>query len=98
MSDAQAAANRGLGSFYAALRDIGNQRVRNLGILLVIVVVFSIWAIASDGWDLFFQRVTDGIDNGFIYAAMAQIENTTTTRRRIPRLRTRWLPMSRRAA
>jgi branched-chain amino acid transport system permease protein len=71
MSDVQAAANRGLGNMFAALRDVGNQRVRNLSILLAVVVVFSIWAIATDGWDLFFQRVTDGIDNGFVYAAMA---------------------------
>jgi len=70
MNDAQAV-NRSLGSFYAALRDVGNQRVRNLGILAVVVVAFGIWAIATEGWNLFFQRVVDGVDNGFIYSAMA---------------------------
>ena len=70
MNDAQAV-NRSLGSFYAALRDVGNQRVRNLGILAVVVVAFSIWAIATEDWNLFFQRVVDGVDNGFIYSAMA---------------------------
>jgi branched-chain amino acid transport system permease protein len=70
MNDVQGI-NRGLGQFYASLRDVGTQRLRNLSILGAIIVGFSIWAIASDGWDLFFQRVVDGVDNGFIYAAMA---------------------------
>lgn len=70
MNDVQAV-NKSLASFYAALSDVGNKRVRNLGVLGVIVVVFSIWAIVADGRNLFVQRVADGIDNGFIYAAMA---------------------------
>lgn len=56
---------------FEALRDLGKKRVRNLGILFAVLVVFSVWAIATDGWSLFFQRVVDGVDNGFIYAAMA---------------------------
>ncbi len=70
-SSSTAAANQALGRFYASLREIGRNNVRNLSIMAAVVVVFSIYAIASDGWDLFFQRVVDGIDNGFIYAAMA---------------------------
>jgi branched-chain amino acid transport system permease protein len=70
MNDVQGV-NRGLGQFYESLRDVGTQRLRNLSILAAVVVAFSIWAIVSDGWSLFFQRVVDGVDNGFIYAAMA---------------------------
>jgi|GEM_PF-91836 len=66
-----AAINQGLGRLYGGLRGVGEQNRRNLAILAAVVVAFSVWAIASDGWDLFFQRVIDGIDNGFIYAAMA---------------------------
>jgi len=65
------ALNQALGRFYSSLHDIGVKKVRNLSILAAVVVVFSIWAIATDGWNLFFQRVVDGVDNGFIYAAMA---------------------------
>jgi branched-chain amino acid transport system permease protein len=63
--------NRAIGNFYASLREIGAQRVRNLSVLAAVVVAFSIWAIAAENWDLYFQRVVDGVDNGFIYAAMA---------------------------
>jgi branched-chain amino acid transport system permease protein len=45
--------------------------VRNLGILLGVGVLLSIFAIVTDGWDLFFQRVIDAIGNGFLYSAMA---------------------------
>ena len=34
-------------------------------------MAFSIWAINDGGSDLFFQRVFDGLSNGFIYSAMA---------------------------
>lgn len=69
--DTTQTANRALGQFYASLRDIGAKRKRNLSIMAAVVVVFSVWAIATDGWDLYFQRVVDGVDNGFIYSAMA---------------------------
>ena len=45
----------------AALRDLGDRRVRNLSILAVVVVVFGIYAIATDGKKLFVQRVIDGV-------------------------------------
>ena len=65
------AANRSIGNFYGAMRDFGQKRARNLGILLAVVIAFSIYALVTDGWNLFFQRVVDGVDNGFIYSAMA---------------------------
>lgn len=68
---ATGAVSRALGEFYGSLRSLSAKNRRNLGILAAVVVVFSIWAIATDGWDLFMQRVVDGVDNGFIYAAMA---------------------------
>jgi branched-chain amino acid transport system permease protein len=70
MNDVQAV-NRALGGFYASLRDVGVKRVRNLSVLAALLIALSIWAILADGWDLYFQRVVDGVDNGFIYAAMA---------------------------
>jgi branched-chain amino acid transport system permease protein len=63
--------NRKVGDAYAALRDIGRARALTFGILGGLIVVFSLWAIIQDGWELFAQRVTDGLTNGFIYAAMA---------------------------
>jgi len=75
MTDSNPAGNRsvneGFGQFYDSLRQIGRKRARNFGVILGVLAVFSVWAIATDGWDLYFQRVVDGIDNGFIYAAMA---------------------------
>ena len=65
------AANRSIGNFYAGLRGVGAKRTRNFGILLAVVIAFSVYALVTDGWDLFFQRVVDGVDNGFIYSAMA---------------------------
>lgn len=56
---------------YSWLDRIGKKKLRNIGILVVILVVLSILAIAGDGWDLFIQRVFNGLNNGFIYSAMA---------------------------
>ncbi len=64
-------ANKAIREGYAALERFGSQKVRNLGVVLAIVVAFSIWAIATDGFRLFFQRTVDALNNGFIYAAMA---------------------------
>lgn len=68
---ATGAVSRALGEFYGSLRSLSAKNRRNLGIMAAVVVLFSIWAIATEGWDLFMQRVVDGVDNGFIYAAMA---------------------------
>ena len=46
-------------------------RQSSLAIGIVLIVAFSIWAINDGGSDLFFQRVFDGLSNGFIYSAMA---------------------------
>ena len=64
-------ANETIGKAYEALERMGDKRVRNLGILVAVVVAFSIWAIADGGFELFLQRIIDGLSNGFIYAAMA---------------------------
>ena len=63
--------NEGIKDGYAALERFGAQRARNWTIAVVALVAFSLWAIATDGWDLFFQRCIDALNNGFIYAAMA---------------------------
>jgi branched-chain amino acid transport system permease protein len=64
-------ANEAIKEGYGALERFGTKRARNWTIAIVAVVAFSLWAIATDGWDLFFQRVIDALNNGFIYAAMA---------------------------
>jgi branched-chain amino acid transport system permease protein len=53
------------------LERIGKKRLRNIGILVAILLILAIFAIAADGWDLFIQRVVNGLNNGFIYSAMA---------------------------
>ena len=65
------AANDAVRSGMDALAAIGQQRHWSLLIGVVLIVGFSIWAINEGGADLFFQRVFDGLGNGFIYSAMA---------------------------
>ena len=55
---------RGLGK-------VGDYRKLWLVIGLILLAAFSIWAINDGGSELFFQRVFDGLSNGFIYSAMA---------------------------
>ena len=64
-------ANEAIKEGYAALERFGSQRARNWTIGIVAAIAFSLWAIWRDGWDLFFQRCVDALNNGFIYAAMA---------------------------
>jgi branched-chain amino acid transport system permease protein len=56
------------------MRDLaraGNYRKLWLVIGLILFAGFSLWAINDGGSELFFQRVFDGLSNGFIYSAMA---------------------------
>lgn len=64
-------ANQSLGRAYSSLAQIGAKRTISLGVLIVALALFSIWAIADKGFTLFVQRMIDGLSNGFIYAAMA---------------------------
>ncbi|MEO5899360.1 MAG: branched-chain amino acid ABC transporter permease [Ilumatobacteraceae bacterium] len=64
-------ANEAVESGYAFLERIGKKRIINLGVLVAILVVFSIVAIVAGGRQLFIQRLIDGLSNGFIYSAMA---------------------------
>src|SRR3954469_21959191 len=66
-----AEANNALTRGYEALERFGAGRRRHPGFLALLVVAFAIWAIATDGLQLFVQRTADGLNNGFIYAAMA---------------------------
>jgi branched-chain amino acid transport system permease protein len=56
---------------YGVLARVGRKRVRNLGVLTAIGVAFAVWAVLTEGWDLFFQRLVDAVSNGFLYSAMA---------------------------
>jgi branched-chain amino acid transport system permease protein len=64
-------ANEAIKEGYAALERFGSKRWRNLGILAAAIVIFCVYAIHAHGFKLFFQRVVDALNNGFIYAAMA---------------------------
>ncbi len=70
-SGAGTTANDAVRSAMGALTAVGKQRKFSFAIGIVLIVAFSIWAINDGGSDLFFQRVFDGLSNGFIYSAMA---------------------------
>jgi branched-chain amino acid transport system permease protein len=64
-------ANQAVRSGMGALAAVGKHRWVSFAIAIALIVAFSIWAINDGGWDLFVQRVFDGLSNGFIYSAMA---------------------------
>jgi branched-chain amino acid transport system permease protein len=63
--------NRNVSQGMRDLARVGNYRKLWLVIGLILLVGFSLWAINDGGSELFFQRVFDGLSNGFIYSAMA---------------------------
>jgi branched-chain amino acid transport system permease protein len=65
------AANGGIERGMSALARIGARRVQTFGVLLLVIVLFSVWAIHDGGSQLLLQRTFDGLNNGFIYSAMA---------------------------
>lgn len=65
------AANTGFRRATEALRRIGARRAQTFAALLVLVVVFAVWAVVDGGTKLLLQRTFDGLTNGFIYSAMA---------------------------
>jgi branched-chain amino acid transport system permease protein len=64
-------ANSAIRSGMDALAGVGKHRHWSLLVGIGLILAFSIWAINDGGSDLFFQRVFDGLGNGFIYSAMA---------------------------
>jgi branched-chain amino acid transport system permease protein len=70
-SGATSTANDAIRSGMGALAGIGRYRMVSLAIGVALIVIFGVWAIREGGSDLFFQRVFDGLGNGFIYSAMA---------------------------
>ncbi len=63
--------NRNVSQGMRDLAKVGNYRRLWLVIGLILLAGFSLWAINDGGSELFFQRVFDGLGNGFIYSAMA---------------------------
>ena len=63
--------NRNVSQGMRDLAKVGNYRKLWLVIGLILLAGFSLWAINDGGSELFFQRVFDGLGNGFIYSAMA---------------------------
>jgi len=70
-SSAATVANDAVRSGMDALAGMGRHRRWSLLIGVVLIAGFAGWAIADGGWDLFMQRVIDGLGNGFVYSAMA---------------------------
>jgi branched-chain amino acid transport system permease protein len=68
---AVAKANEQVTGFYRWLGDFSAKRARNFGIVIAVVVVFSIYAIATDGGRIYLQRIFDSLNNGFVYGAVA---------------------------
>ena len=68
---AGSSANNLIHSGMDSLAAVGKQRRFSLAIGIALIVGFAIWAINDGGTELFFQRVFDGLSNGFIYSAMA---------------------------
>src|SRR5690349_1183508 len=64
-------ANDAVRSSMTALAGVGRHRAVSFTVGIVLIVAFGVWAINDGGSDLFFQRVFDGLGNGFIYSAMA---------------------------
>jgi len=63
--------NESIGKGYAALGRLGQKRMISIGVLIAVLVAFSIIVAVQHGFTLFLQRIFDGLSNGFIYAAMA---------------------------
>jgi len=63
--------NRNVSEGMRDMARAGNYRKLWLVIGLILLAGFSLWAINDGGSELFFQRVFDGLSNGFIYSAMA---------------------------
>jgi branched-chain amino acid transport system permease protein len=66
-----AAGNEAVRSGMDALVGVGRHRRWGLIIGVGLLVVFALWAINDGGFELFVQRVVDGLGNGFVYSAMA---------------------------
>jgi len=63
--------NDQLRSGLASIERFGSRRARNLGLLALFLVLFSIYAVYDGGLRLYAQRLVDAMDNGFVYSAMA---------------------------
>jgi branched-chain amino acid transport system permease protein len=71
VSNATESANAAVKSGIDALSGVGRYRRYTWPIAIVVIVVLALLAINDGGSKLFFQRVVDGLSNGFIYSAMA---------------------------
>jgi branched-chain amino acid transport system permease protein len=64
-------ANAAIKTGFDRLADIGRKRQYTWSIAIAVIILLAVLAINDGGSDLFFQRVVDGLSNGFIYSAMA---------------------------
>lgn len=54
-----------------SLRNVGNYRHVTLTVLISMSILCGVWAVREGGGKLLVQRTFDGLNNGFIYAAVA---------------------------
>lgn len=55
----------------SAVEDVGRARNLTFPVLGALIVAFGIWAVRDGGGQLLLQRTFDGLNNGFVYSAMA---------------------------
>ncbi len=55
----------------AVLKGLRKSKYTIWALFGVVIALFSLYAIVTDGFELFFTRLYDGLTNGFIYSAMA---------------------------
>jgi branched-chain amino acid transport system permease protein len=71
VSNTTGSANAAVKSGIDSLASVGRHRAVTGSIAVALIVILSALAIHDGGSKLFFQRVFDGLSNGFIYSAMA---------------------------
>jgi branched-chain amino acid transport system permease protein len=71
VSNATDSANAAIKSGIDTVAGVGRYKRYTWPIAVVVIVVLALLAINDGGSKLFFQRVVDGLSNGFIYSAMA---------------------------
>jgi len=71
VSNATDSANAAIKSGIDAVAGVGRYKRYTWPIAIVVIIVLALLAINDGGSKLFFQRVVDGLSNGFIYSAMA---------------------------
>jgi branched-chain amino acid transport system permease protein len=66
-----AQANQHVSGSYRWLAEFSAKRARNLGVVVALIALFSVYAIYEDGGKTYLQRIFDSLNNGVVYGAVA---------------------------